>query len=164
MNEDVGSTYFGFFIDLDLAIKEDRTQPSGLLGRTGTWAFMAIGVLLFNQKHSYMHDMESLVLVLLWIFLHINGPKQSIGPTDYDSWNFDPSEKLGMLKTAVISSEDMFLWTAERDFTLYYKPLNPCLNKMREKILPGDTNWKVENPKLFSELQKILKTAQGELK
>jgi hypothetical protein len=53
-----------FLIDLDLAIKEDREKPSGARGKTGTRAFMAIGVLLDDEQHSSTHDLESLFWAL----------------------------------------------------------------------------------------------------
>ncbi|KAJ8130733.1 hypothetical protein O1611_g2895 [Lasiodiplodia mahajangana] len=53
-----------FLIDLDLAIKEQRegaSRAKGRMGRAGTRAFMAIGVLL-GEQHSFMHDIESFFL------------------------------------------------------------------------------------------------------
>jgi serine/threonine protein kinase len=44
--EDDNPSWKSFLIDLDLAIKEKREGPSGVRGKTGTRAFMAIGVLL----------------------------------------------------------------------------------------------------------------------
>jgi hypothetical protein len=34
-------------------------MSSGARGKTGTRAFMAIGVLLDDEQHSFMHDLES---------------------------------------------------------------------------------------------------------
>jgi hypothetical protein len=45
-------------VDLDLAIKEHRDQPSGAGAKTGTGAFVAIGLLL-GEKHLFWHDLES---------------------------------------------------------------------------------------------------------
>jgi hypothetical protein len=59
MNEDDDNPFWGaFLIDLDLAIKEQRQGSSGARSKTGTRAFMAIGVLL-GEKHSFKHDLES---------------------------------------------------------------------------------------------------------
>ncbi|KAA8627046.1 hypothetical protein PtrSN002B_011649 [Pyrenophora tritici-repentis] len=57
--DDDNPSWHAFLIDLDLAIKEDREKPSGSRGKTGTRAFMAIGVLLEDEMHSFMHDLES---------------------------------------------------------------------------------------------------------
>ncbi|KAL1978298.1 hypothetical protein VTN31DRAFT_1157 [Thermomyces dupontii] len=54
----------GMLIDLDLA-KELGSAPSGARCRTGTLEFMAIEVLV-NRDHSYRHDLESFLYVLLW--------------------------------------------------------------------------------------------------
>jgi hypothetical protein len=56
--EDDNPSWRAFLIDLDLAIKEQRDESSGARGKTGTRAFMAIGVLL-GEKHSFKHDLES---------------------------------------------------------------------------------------------------------
>lgn len=40
-----------FLIDLDLAMEEQREQSSGACGKTGTRAFMAIGVLHNNRLY-----------------------------------------------------------------------------------------------------------------
>ena len=57
--EDDNPSWRAFLIDLDLAIKEQREKSSGARGKTGTRAFMAIGVLLDDELHSFMHDLES---------------------------------------------------------------------------------------------------------
>jgi len=54
----VGMDNRGFLIDLDHAIHEQRLLASGVKGKTGTKAFMAIGALL-GEQHSFIHDLES---------------------------------------------------------------------------------------------------------
>jgi len=76
MNEEKDNpSWKSFMIDLDLTIKQQRVGPSGAREKTGTRAFMAVGVLL-NEKHSYMHDYESFFWALLWICIHYNGPNE----------------------------------------------------------------------------------------
>ena len=59
MNEDEGNpSWSSFLIDLDLSIEEQREESSSARAKTGTRAFMAIGVLL-GEKHSFRHDLES---------------------------------------------------------------------------------------------------------
>ena len=84
--EDNNPSWRPFLIDLDLAIKERQQGPSGARGKTGTRAFMAIGVLL-GERHSFMHepadlDLESFFWVLFWICVHYDGPDNDIGPTE----------------------------------------------------------------------------------
>ncbi|KAM4061392.1 hypothetical protein HRG_013107 [Hirsutella rhossiliensis] len=78
-----------FLIDLDLAIRTQREDASGAKGKTGTRAFMAIGALLGNEQHSFMHDLESFFWVLFWICVHYNGSGKDVGATEYDSWNYE---------------------------------------------------------------------------
>ncbi|KAK0713272.1 hypothetical protein B0T26DRAFT_781796, partial [Lasiosphaeria miniovina] len=59
INEDTNNpSRPSFLIDLDLTIKDDREGASGAKRKTGTRAFMAIGVLL-SEQHSFIHDLES---------------------------------------------------------------------------------------------------------
>ncbi|KAF8447107.1 hypothetical protein BGX38DRAFT_1049093, partial [Terfezia claveryi] len=55
----------GCLIDLDYAI-EASAQPSGALDRTGTYPFIAIQILLGQERHRYRHDLESFLYVLIW--------------------------------------------------------------------------------------------------
>jgi hypothetical protein len=64
--EDDNPSWRLFLIDLDLAIKEQREGTTGARGKNGTRAFMAIGVLHDDEKHSFMHDLESFFWVLFW--------------------------------------------------------------------------------------------------
>lgn len=74
VNEDEDNpSWHAFLIDLDLAIKDDREKPSGARGKTGTRAFMAIGILYDDKQHSFMHYLESFFWVLFWICIHYNG-------------------------------------------------------------------------------------------
>ncbi|KAF1955656.1 hypothetical protein CC80DRAFT_526230 [Byssothecium circinans] len=76
-----------FLINLDLAIKEQQEKSLGARGKTGTRAFMAIGVLLDNEMHSFMHDLESFF------------------------WNYESDWKLAKLKFSTIGDERDFVRT-----------------------------------------------------
>ncbi|KAF2453900.1 hypothetical protein BDY21DRAFT_326859 [Lineolata rhizophorae] len=152
-----------FLIDLDLAIKEQREGCSGALGKTGTRAFMAIGVLL-DEKHSFMHDLESFFWVLFWICIHYDGPGKEIGPTEFESWNYESDRKLATLKSGTIHDEGDFLRTLEENFTPYYKPLIPHVNHLRRKIFPGGRRWRKEDLKLYADVKDILREAQRDTK
>ncbi|KAF1941062.1 hypothetical protein EJ02DRAFT_493248, partial [Clathrospora elynae] len=60
-----------FLIDLNLAIKEQRKQASGARRKTGTQAFMAIGLLYNDKPYSFMHNLK----LFFWVLFHglING-------------------------------------------------------------------------------------------
>ncbi|KAH3208495.1 hypothetical protein KXV77_009772, partial [Aspergillus fumigatus] len=96
-DDDENPSWPAFLIDLDLAIKEERERPSGARGKTGTRAFMAIGLLL-GEKHSFMHDLESFFWVLFWICIHYNGPCENRVVPEFDKWNFVAMEELAKLK------------------------------------------------------------------
>ncbi|KAA8905066.1 hypothetical protein FN846DRAFT_890612 [Sphaerosporella brunnea] len=56
----------GLLIDLDLAIRRDRTSATGASYRTGTQDFMAPALLNGNAQ-CFRHGLESSFYVLLWI-------------------------------------------------------------------------------------------------
>ncbi|KAL2884644.1 hypothetical protein HOO65_100048 [Ceratocystis lukuohia] len=101
-----------FLIDLDLSIKEQREGSSGAKGKTGTRAFMAIGVLL-GEQHSFMHDLESFFWVLFWICIHYNTPNESRVVTEFDNWNYKHMEELATYKKGVVVNEGDFFKIVE---------------------------------------------------
>ncbi|TWU72848.1 hypothetical protein ED733_002636 [Metarhizium rileyi] len=146
-----------FLIDLDLAIKEPREAASGVKEKTGTRAFMAIGVLL-GEQHSFMHDLESFFWVLFWICVHYDGPDETRTVHKYDEWNFMKMEVLAASKT-LLSMEDDFHRFADRDFTSYYQPLIPWINRLRSAVFPNDRRWKRQDTKLYTRMREILQQA-----
>ncbi|KAM3500681.1 hypothetical protein MY11210_009479 [Beauveria gryllotalpidicola] len=122
-----------FLIDLDLAIKLPRLAASGATGRTGTRAFMAIGVLL-GEEHSLMHDLESFFWVIFWICIHYDGPGKDKGPSVFDRWNYETDDNLAWLKLGTVASEGFFLQMAAKHFSSYYRPLTSVVNELRRKL------------------------------
>ncbi|KJZ68575.1 hypothetical protein HIM_12037 [Hirsutella minnesotensis 3608] len=153
-----------FLIDLDLAIKTQREGASGAKGKTGTRAFMAIGALLGNEQHSFMHDLESFFWVLFWICVHYNGPGKDVGATEFESWNYQSDNQLVRSKKGVIDDEDDFLRTSEEVFTPYYQPLIPWVNRLRRKVFPNGERWKKPAPELYRTMKDILREAQKDKK
>ena len=165
VNEDAENpSWPAFLVDLDLAINEQREASSGARVKTGTRAFMAIGVLLDDEQHSFMHDLESFFWVLFWVCIHYDGPGKDIGSTDFECWNYETSGKLAELKKGLISDERDFLNTIEAGFTTYYKPLAPCVNRLRKKVFPGGGRWRVPDTELYLEMKTILRGARDDLK
>jgi hypothetical protein len=123
---------------------------------------MAIGALL-GEQHSFMHDLESFFWVLFWICVHYNGPGEDVGPTEFDSWNYEADNRLVRSKLGTIGDESIFLKIAEENFTPYYQPLLPWVNRLRRKVFPNGQTWKKSDQGLYSEMKKILRTAQEEL-
>ncbi|KKZ67072.1 hypothetical protein EMCG_07243 [[Emmonsia] crescens] len=157
--DDDNPSWRSFLIDLDLAIRTQRDGFSGTRGKTGTRAFMAIGV-LYGEKHSFMHDLESFFWVLFWICVHYEGPGKSKPVEQFEKWNYMNMEELAGAKKGLISDESDFLRIADDNFTLYYRPLVPWVNRLRRIVFPNGGRWKEINPNLGSEMKKILQDAK----
>ncbi|KAH8731711.1 hypothetical protein GQ44DRAFT_745770 [Phaeosphaeriaceae sp. PMI808] len=145
----------GFLIDLDLAIKIDRQNASGAPSKTGTKVFMAIGA-LYGEDHNFMHDLESFFWVLFWVCVHWNGPGRSRSKTKYDSWNYEPTQKLAEIKKGKVDEEDKFTEEVEKEFTAQCKPLIPCIQELREVVFPGGKRWLREDRQLYSHMKSVL--------
>ncbi|KAL7892764.1 hypothetical protein HDV63DRAFT_233201 [Trichoderma sp. SZMC 28014] len=150
----------GFLIDLDLAIREQQTKGSGTKGKTGTRAFMAIGV-LFDEPHSFMHDLESFFWVLFWTCIHFDGPNQSV-KTEFDEWNYAKDELLAGLKLINILSSERFCKRAEAFFTPFYSPLIPMMDKLRAAVFPDGKPWVQEDEGLYASMREILLKSMSE--
>ncbi|TWU75060.1 hypothetical protein ED733_006610 [Metarhizium rileyi] len=160
--DDANPSWRAFLIDLDLAIKEQREKSSGARGKTGTRAFMAIGVLYDDQPHSFMHDLESFFWVLFWICIHYSESQGRV-VKDFEEWNYARTEDLAKLKLGTVSDDRIFRSTAVKHFTEYYQPLIPCVDRLRRKVFPGGRRWRDPNQKLYAEMKEIFRAAQAEL-
>jgi Fungal protein kinase len=152
----------GFLIDLDLAIREGRMEPSGAWGKTGTRAFMAIGVLL-GEKHSFMHDLESFFWVLFWICIHYKGPHEWRVVPFFEKWNYADTKELAYIKKAIIDDERDFMESVEENFTQHYQPLIPCVNKLRRVVFPDGGRWGKEDRELYPRMKETLREARKDL-
>jgi serine/threonine protein kinase len=162
INEDEENpSWRAFLIDLDLAIKERREGTSGAKGKTGTRVFMAIGVLL-GEQHSFMHDLESFFWVLFWLCIHYDGPNQGRVLPEFDQWNFLSMESLAELKKGRVSDEGDFIKAAKENFTPYYQPLVPWVNRLRKSVFPNGGRWKKEDERLYTRFKEILLEAQDD--
>ncbi|KAF2849439.1 hypothetical protein T440DRAFT_126362 [Plenodomus tracheiphilus IPT5] len=123
---------------------------------------MAMGVLLDDEQHSLMHDLESFFWVLFWICIHYDGPGKDIGSTEFECWNCESSGKLAELKKGLISDERDFLKTVEARFTFYYKSLGPHVNRLRRKVFPNGGSWREPAPYLYHDMKEIRRAAQHE--
>ncbi|EAS32100.3 uncharacterized protein CIMG_03124 [Coccidioides immitis RS] len=159
--DDDNPSWPAFLIDLDLAIRVERDGFSGARGKTGTRAFMAIGV-LYGEKHSFMHDLESFFWVLFWICIHYDGPGKGRIVENFEEWNYVNTEKLANEKKGVIADEGDFLKIAEENFTPYYQPLGSWVNRLRRVVFPDGRRWKKLNPHLSSEMMDVLRRAQSD--
>ncbi|KAH6869569.1 hypothetical protein B0T10DRAFT_418334 [Thelonectria olida] len=156
--DDDNPSWPSFLIDLDLAIKESRVAASGAKGKTGTRAFMAIGALL-GEQHSFMHDLESFFWVLFWICIHYNGAKEARVVLEFDKWNYVDTGELANLKKGQVSHEGDFIKTAEENFTSYYQPLVPWVNRLRKVVFPNGGRWEREDRGQYARVREILQEA-----
>ncbi|KAH8744073.1 hypothetical protein F5883DRAFT_30549 [Diaporthe sp. PMI_573] len=153
----------GFLIDLDLAIKEQRLSASGAKGKTGTRAFMAIGALL-GEQHSFMHDLESFFWVLFWICIHYNGPGKGKVVGEFDKWNYANTKELAILKKGQVSDEGDFVSEAAKNFTQYYQPMVPWVNRLRKAVFPNGRRWEREDSGLYAQMRGLLEEARKDPK
>ncbi|OJD27528.1 hypothetical protein ACJ73_01090 [Blastomyces percursus] len=158
--DDDNASWRAFLIDLDLAIRVERDGFSGARGKTGTRAFMAVGV-LYGEKHSFMHDLESFFWVLFWICIHYHGPGKGRVVERFEEWNYVNTEKLADEKKGVVSDEGDFLRIAEENFTPY-QPLRSWVNRLRRVVFPDGGRWKKLNLHLSSEMMDVLQSAQSD--
>ncbi|KAF8415967.1 hypothetical protein EV426DRAFT_628394 [Tirmania nivea] len=85
--EVVGGTMthlYGALIDLDYAVDlgSPEGRASGAADRTGTYPFIAMGVLGNGEMHRYRHDLESFLYVLLWVCCYPVIPDPNPGQSD----------------------------------------------------------------------------------
>ena len=101
--------------------------------------------------------------MLFWICTHYDGQDKDIGPTEFECWNYESDKKLAGSKKSVIDDERDFLKTARTNFTPYYQPLIPCVNRLRRKVFPNGERWRDPSLQLYLDIKKILRAAQSEL-
>ncbi|KAI1181421.1 hypothetical protein F5B17DRAFT_299299 [Nemania serpens] len=157
---DKESSLSSFLIDLDLAVKVERTEVSGAKEITGTRAFMAIGVLM-GEGHSYMDDLESFFWVLFWTCVHYDGHGQG-RETVFTEWNKVDTMTLADLKKAVIDDDRDFIRKAGEYFTPHYETLIPWVDKLRRVVFPNGKRWQRADETLYSQMKQILHDAQND--
>jgi len=63
----------------------------------------------------------------------------------------------------VISDEEDFLNSARVNFTPHYKPLIPCVNRLRRKVFPNGERWKKPELGLYESMTDILRQARKDM-
>ncbi|KAI9785550.1 MAG: hypothetical protein M1839_009291 [Geoglossum umbratile] len=149
----------GFLIDLDLAIKIDRENASGVPSKTGTKVFMAIGA-LYGEDHNFMHDLESFFWVLFWACIHCTGSGGQRRVSKFQAWNFESTENLAKIKKGSIDEEDKFNKEVDENFTAYCTPLIPCIKELRKVVFPEGKRWFKEDRQLYSRIKSVLQQAR----
>lgn len=146
----------GLLIDFDLAIKLDNVKASGAPNKTGTKVFMSIGA-LYGEPHSFMHDLESIFWVLLWVCVHWDGPDRARRKVKgFDDWNCKPTTELAKLKIGMMSEGDKFQEEMKQNFSPYCKSLIPCMQELRKAVFPEGKRWLMKDKKLYSQIKAVL--------
>jgi hypothetical protein len=160
MNEEEDNpSWQSFLIDLDLAIKESWENPSGAPSKTGTRAFMAIGA-LYGEEHTFMHDLESFFWVLFWICIHYSEPsKESRVVPKFKKWNYIHTDELAEIKSGIVVREGDFIKNITENFTPYYQPLVPWVNRLRRVVFPEGKRWERKDSILYSQMKEVLRNA-----
>ncbi|PMD53352.1 uncharacterized protein K444DRAFT_646753 [Hyaloscypha bicolor E] len=163
INEDKENpSWPSFLIDLDLGIKEIRREASGARGKTGTRAFIAIRALL-GKQYLFMHDLESIFWVLFWICIYYDGPNQERVILQFDKWNYVDMEELAKLKLGTVAKEAIFMKTITDNFTSYFEPLIPWVNRLWKIVFPRDRPYEQEDEGLYPRMKGILREACEDL-
>ncbi|KAK7732535.1 hypothetical protein SLS53_008421 [Cytospora paraplurivora] len=164
INEDVkdNCSWRSFLIDLDLAIETSRSVASGAKGRTGTRAFMAIGVLQ-GEQHSFMHDLESFFWVLFWICIHYDGPGKGRVVDDFEQWNYIKMDTLALLKGGTVADKPTITRAMTDNFTPYFESLIPWVTRLWEVTFPNGKRHYQDDEKLYSRMRDVLQRASKDL-
>lgn len=66
-------------------------------------------------------------------------------------------------KVGTIGDESIFLKIVEENFTSYYQPLIPSVNRLRRRVFPNGERWKRPQLELYSLMKEILREARKDL-
>jgi hypothetical protein len=113
-------------------------------------------VLLDDEQHSYMHDLELFFWVLFWICIHYDGLNRERVVPRFEKWNYLDTEELAGAKKGIVDVERDFLKIVQTNFTPYYQLLIPCVNKLRRKVFPNGERWMNHNAQLYQDMKQIL--------
>ena len=81
----------------------------------------------------------------------------------FDKWNYADTEELAKLKLGTVAKEAIFMKTITDNFTPYYAPLIPLLNRLRKAVFPKDKPWEREDDKLYTRMRDILRQGEEDL-
>lgn len=71
---------------------------------------------------------------------------------------------LAEMKKGQVSHEGDFLRTTEDNFTSYYQPLIPWVNRLRKAVFPNSGRWENEDAGLYSRMKEILRKGRKDPK
>ncbi len=121
----------GVLIDLDSAINLDEASEEEV-GITGTRPFMAIGVLR-SEPHTYRHDLESFLYVLLWTIITnlVESPPEG---SRLRQWSNGDWSELAARKSLDLVNNKMQDILGE--FISEFYSLKPLVEKLHQLLFP----------------------------
>jgi len=79
---------------------------------------------------------------------------------EYKEWNFRSPKKLAGDKIRLVSAREQdFLYRINTDFTDYYAPLVPWMNRLRREVFPTGHRWTEQDPSLYNHMRDVLERA-----
>ncbi|KAF2010457.1 serine/threonine-protein kinase Sgk2 [Aaosphaeria arxii CBS 175.79] len=125
----------GILIDLDVAINVAEGGLRKLGGAIGTRPFMAIGVLL-RRIHTYRHDLESFLYVLLWVVVVRQKDYPPVG-SRLREWNQGSLADSARLKTSDMAEDSFGNVLAE--FEPEFESLKGLAERLRGLLFPRES-------------------------
>ncbi|KAI7948268.1 hypothetical protein MJO29_009933 [Puccinia striiformis f. sp. tritici] len=146
-----------FLIDLDVAInRESNDDKHHTL--TGTKVFMSASLLLEENCHSHVDDLESFFRVFVWICIHCSDEKTE--RTDVLDWHRQSMEDLGSIKEKQLRRPDLLT----KHFADRYKEsplLIDCVAKFAKIMCDPSIRDGGPEAALYLKIVNVLREAQG---
>ena len=119
-------------------------------GKTSIKAFIAIKVLL-GKIYSAQHNFKSFFQVLFQIYIYYNRPNKKGNIINrFNKWNLVDIKELAKIKKGEVDNKGDFLKDASNNFSPYYQPLIPWVNRLQKVVFLGSRRRKGNNKKLPS--------------
>ncbi|KAH9455347.1 hypothetical protein Pst134EA_022817 [Puccinia striiformis f. sp. tritici] len=150
-----------FLIDLDMAIPYPMRKDDDLQAQMGTKIFMSRSLLLKENSHTHVDDLESFFWVLVWICIHY--PVDQSGPSsNLENWYSQAARDLGAIKKFYISP---LHFLTDHFKPLYKKsvPLLKCVAQFAE-IISDPLVRKIPVNSLYNQILETLQLAQEKLR
>ncbi|EFP91159.1 FunK1 9 [Puccinia graminis f. sp. tritici CRL 75-36-700-3] len=149
-----------FVIDLDWATPYPTLNDRDLHARIGTKAFMSINLLMGEDSHTHVDDLESFFWVLTWICIQpaVNTNKQTL----VTEWNHLPLQTLAVNKIGYLAKPHHLT----DNFMPQYKKLKPlvqCVHNFAEIMADPFVREEKEPTRLYCKILELLHQAQEKL-
>ena len=82
----------------------------------------------------------------------------------YDEWNYADMIDLSERKKGVVLDERNFIEAANNNFTPYYNPMVPWVNRLRKVVFPNGRRRETEDSGLYAQMREILGEARKDPK